>query len=133
MSPHETDRRHFERQILYARPIIIVLSILAILDWPASADSHRCLYFLSAYFLYSLVVIALELLLSDREWYSPLAIDLALIVILIYLSPFAVPIWFPYLFASYASGSRWGLRTAMPVAAVLALLITFLNVFERDA
>src|SRR5216684_4478630 len=133
MSPLETDRRHFERQILYARPIIIVLSILALLDWPASADSHRCLYFLSAYFFYSLVVIALELLLSDREWYSPLAIDLALIVILIYLSPFAVPIWFPYLFASYASGSRWGLRTAMPVAAVLALLITFVNVVERDA
>jgi signal transduction histidine kinase len=133
MSPHETDRRHFERQILYARPIIIVLSILAILEWPASADAHRCLYFLFAYFVYSLGVIALELLLSGREWYSPLAIDIALVVILIYLSPFAVPIWFPYLFASYAAGSRWGLRTAMPLAATLALLITFVNVVERDA
>ena len=133
MSPLETDRRHFERQILYARPIIIVLSILALLEWPATADAHRCRFFLFAYFFYSLGVIVLELLLSDREWYSPLAIDFALIVILIYMSPFAVPIWFPYLFASYAAGSRWGLRTAMPVAAVLALLITFVNVVERDA
>ncbi len=132
MSSLETDRRHFERQILYARPIIIVLSILALLEWPASADAHRCRYFLFAYFFYSLAVIVLELLLSNREWYSPLAIDLALLVILIYLSPFAVPIWFPYLFISYAAGSRWGLRTAVPIAAVFALLITFLNVYERD-
>jgi signal transduction histidine kinase len=133
MSPHDSDRRHFERQILYARPIIILLSILAILEWPASADSHRCLYFLIGYFSYSLAVIALELLLADREWYSPLAIDLVLIAVLIYLSPIAVPIWFPFLFVSYAAGSRWGLRTAIPIAAALALLITFLNIVERDA
>jgi hypothetical protein len=34
MSSHDADRRHFERQILYARPITILLSILAILEWP---------------------------------------------------------------------------------------------------
>jgi signal transduction histidine kinase len=133
MSPHDSDRRHFERQILFARPIIILLSILAILEWPASADSHRCLYFLIGYFGYSLAVIALELLLAARDWYAPLAIDLALIAILIYLSPIAVPIWFPFLFISYAAGSRWGLRTAIPISGALALLITFLNVVERDA
>jgi signal transduction histidine kinase len=133
MSPHDSDRRHFERQILFARPIIILLSILAILEWPASADSHRCLYFLIGYFGYSLAVIALELLLADRDWYAPLAIDLALIAILIHLSPIAVPIWFPFLFISYAAGSRWGLRTAIPISGALALLITFLNVVERDA
>jgi hypothetical protein len=102
-------------------------------EWPASADSHRCLYFLIGYFGYSLAVIALELLLADRDWYAPLAIDLALIAILIYLSPIAVPIWFPFLFISYAAGSRWGLRTAIPISGALALLITFLNVVERDA
>jgi signal transduction histidine kinase len=131
MSPHDSDRRHFERQILYARPITIVLSILAILEWPASADSHRCLYFLFGYLLFSIAVIGLEFLLSGRDWYSPLAIDLALVVVLIYLSPFAVPIWFPFLFISYASGSRWGLRTAIPLTAALALIITFINVVER--
>ena len=135
MSPHDSDRRHFERQILFARPIIILLSILAILEWPASAsaDAHRCLYFLFGYLLFSLAVIGLELMLSDRDWYSPLAIDLVLIVILIYLSPFAVPVWFPFLFISYAAGSRWGLRTAVPLAAALALVITFINVVEREA
>jgi signal transduction histidine kinase len=134
MSPHESDRRHLERQILYARPIIILLSILAILEWPASADAHRCLYFLFGYLLYSLALIAIELVLNGRsEWSAPLPIDLALILVLIYLSPFAVPIWFPFLFASYAAGSRWGLRTAMPLAAGLALVITLVNVVQREA
>jgi signal transduction histidine kinase len=134
MSPHESDRRHLERQILYARPIIILLSILAILEWPASTDAHRCLYFLFGYLLYSLALIAIDLVLNGRrEWSVPLAIDLALIIVLIYVSPFAVPTWFPFLFASYAAGSRWGLRTAMPIAAVLALVITLVNVVEREA
>jgi signal transduction histidine kinase len=134
MSPHESDRRHLERQILYARPIIILLSILAILEWPASIDAHRCLYFLFGYLLYSLALAAIDLILNGRrDWSAPLAIDLALIIVLIYVSPFAVPTWFPFLFASYATGSRWGLRTAMPIAAVLALVITLVNVVEREA
>jgi signal transduction histidine kinase len=134
MSPHESDRRHLERQILYARPIIILLSILAILEWPASIDAHRCLYFLFGYLLYSLALAAIDLVLNGRrEWSAPLVIDLALIIVLIYVSPFAVPTWFPFLFASYAAGSRWGLRTAMPIAAVLALVITLVNVVEREA
>jgi signal transduction histidine kinase len=134
MSPHESDRRHLERQILYARPIIMLLSILAILEWPASTNAHRCLYFLFGYLFYSLALIAIEIVLNGRsEWSAPLAIDLALILILIYVSPFAVPIWFPFLFASYAAGSRWGLRTAMPLAAGLALVITLVNVVQREA
>src|SRR5437870_7622734 len=88
MSPHESDRRHLERQILYARPIIILLSILAILEWPASIDAHRCLYFLFGYLLYSLALAAIDLVLNGRrEWSAPLAIDLALIIVLIYVSP----------------------------------------------
>src|SRR2546425_9509220 len=134
MSPHESDRRHIERQILYARPIIILLSILAILEWPASIDAHRCLYFLFGYLLYSLALVAIDLVLNGRrEWSAPLIIDLGLTIVLIYVSPFAVPTWFPFLFASYAAGSRWGLRTAMPIAAVLALVITLVNVVEREA
>jgi hypothetical protein len=66
MSSPDADRRHFERQILYARPIAILLSILAILEWPASAESHRCLYYLFGYLLLSLLIIGLEMLLSER-------------------------------------------------------------------
>src|SRR5258706_88924 len=32
MSPHQTDRHHFERQIVYSRPVFILLALLAVLD-----------------------------------------------------------------------------------------------------
>jgi signal transduction histidine kinase len=132
MSSHETDRRHFERQILYARPITILLSILAILEWPATSQANRCLYFLFGYLLLSLAIMGLEVLLSEREWHSPLTLDLILLGVLIYLAPFTVPVWFPFLFVSYAAGSRWGLSTAVPIAALLALIITLVDVVDRD-
>jgi signal transduction histidine kinase len=71
-------------------------------------------------------------LLSEREWHSPLVIDLILLGILIYLAPFTVPVWFPFLFLSYAAGSRWRLSTAVPVTALLALIITLVDVVDRD-
>jgi len=132
MSSQDSDRRHFERQILFARPIIIVLSILAILEWPASTNSRRCLYFLFGYLFLSVAMVGLEMLLSEREWHSPLLIDLVMLVILIYLVPFTVPVWFPFLFVSYAAGSRWGMSTATPVTAALALIITLVDVVDRD-
>jgi len=132
MSSHETDRRHFERQIMYARPITILLSILAILEWPATRQSNRCLYFLFGYLLLSLAIMGLEVLLSEREWHSPLTLDLILLGVLIYLAPFTVPVWFPFLFVSYAAGSRWGLSTAVPVTALLALIITLVDVKDRN-
>jgi len=132
MSSHDSDLRHFERQILYARPIIILLSILAILEWPASPAASRCLYFLFGYLLLSLAMIALEIVLSEIDWHTPLIVDLAILLVLIYLVPFTVPVWFPFLFVSYAAGSRWGMRTAMPVSAVLALAITLVDVVDRD-
>jgi len=132
MSSHDADRRHFERQILYARPITTLLSILAILEWPASTESRRCFYFLFGYLLLSLAIIGLEILLSEREWHSPLIVDLILLGVLIYLAPFTVPVWFPFLFLSYAAGSRWGLSTTVPVTALLALIITLVDVVDRD-
>src|SRR5580692_12427368 len=57
MSPHETDRRHLERQIVHARPIVVLLSILALLQQPDPQASKRSISFLVAYVILSLVVI----------------------------------------------------------------------------
>jgi signal transduction histidine kinase len=87
---------------------------------------------LFGYLLLSLAIMGLEVLLSEREWHSPLTLDLILLGVLIYLAPFTVPVWFPFLFVSYAAGSRWGLSTAVPIAALLALIITLVDVVDRD-
>jgi hypothetical protein len=41
MSPHSSDQRYFERQIVYARPIIIFLAILALFELPQSHDVRQ--------------------------------------------------------------------------------------------
>src|SRR5215475_2685286 len=132
MNSQDSDRRHLERQILFARPIIIVLSILATLEWPSSAIARRCLVFLFGYLVLSLAIIGLEILLTERDWHSPLLIDLIMLVVLIYLVPFTVPVWFPFLFVSYAAGCRWGMSTSTPLTAALALIITLVDVVDRD-
>jgi signal transduction histidine kinase len=132
MSPHQTDRLHYERQIVFARPIIVLLSILALLEQPPSRDSHRSLTFLVTYLLLSLGVIQLERLLSNRAWHLPLACDLLALALFMYLSPSAIPVWFPYMFICYVAGIRWGIDSALPLAGGLSLLVVLLTAGNGD-
>src|SRR6267378_8600442 len=105
MSPHESDRRHFERQIVFARPIIIILALLAVFELTPSPQSSRSISFLIAYLILSILVILIEDFLYDNDWHLPLVCDLLALAFFIYICPAAVPIWFPYLFVCYAAGS----------------------------
>jgi signal transduction histidine kinase len=132
MSPHETDRRHFERQIAFARPIIILLSILALLEQPLTPSVRRAISFLIAYLLLSFAVILLERLLRNRPWHLPLACDLLALGVFLFLSPAAVAVWFPFLFVCYGAGSRWGLRSAIPLAGTLSLALVLRTAFQGE-
>jgi len=44
MSAYQTDRSHFERQILFARPIFVLLALLAALEQPSSRQERRSLH-----------------------------------------------------------------------------------------
>ena len=132
MSPHETDRRHFERQIAYARPIIIFLSILALLEQPLTLAVHRAVSFLIAYLLLSFAVIFLEWILRNRPWHLPLACDLLALGVFLFLSPAPVAVWFPFLFVCYAAGSRWGLSSAIPLAGTLSLALVLRTAFQGE-
>ena len=127
MSPHETDRRHLERQIVLARPIVVFLSLLASLQQTNPQPATRSISFLVAYFIVSLCVIAIERLLRKRGWRLPIACDLLALLVLMYISPTSVPVWFPYLFVCWVAGMRWGLRLAIPLAGALALTLVLLT------
>jgi hypothetical protein len=105
MSPHETDRRHLERQIVYARPIIVLLSLLALLQQPNPADAKRSISFVIAYLIVSLALIPVERFLRKRAWHLPIACDLLALGFFMYISPLSVPVWFPYLFVCWVAGS----------------------------
>src|ERR1700692_4291150 len=132
MSPHESDRRHIERQIAYARPIIILLALIALFEHTPSHHAQRPISFLIAYFILSLLAVPFERMLSALSWHLPLACDLLALGIFMYVSPSTVPAWFPYLFVCYAAGMRWGMRVAFPIAGGLALILVMLTVVKGE-
>jgi signal transduction histidine kinase len=123
MSPHQTDRHHFDRQIVYARPVFILLALLAVLEQPPSPALQRSVSFLIAYLIVSLAVTQLERLLRKRSWHLPLLCDLLALGYFIYISPSTVPVWFPFMFICYAGGIRWGLGLTVPLAGALSLVL----------
>jgi len=132
MSPHESDRRHFERQVSLARPIIIILALLAVFELGPSRQASRSVSFLIGYLIFSLLAILVEDFLQDRDWRLPLVIDLFALAFFIYVCPAAVPAWFPYLFICYAAGSRWGFQFAVPVAGLISLSIVLVSAARSD-
>jgi signal transduction histidine kinase len=132
MSPGKSDRRHFERQHEYARPIIIFLALLALFERPGSHAAHRAVSFLIGYLVLSLLVIALDVVFRERPVHLPLVCDFIALVIFMFLSPSTVPAWFPYLFICYAAGIRWGLRAAIPLAGILSLSLVFLTAYNGE-
>jgi signal transduction histidine kinase len=127
MSPHSTDRYQLDRQIAFARPILIFLSLLAVLEQPASPSVRRAASFLIAYFIVSLLVLQLERILRKRRWHLPLICDLLALAVFMFISPSSVPVWFPYVFVCWIAGLRWGHRGALPLAGILALALVYLT------
>jgi signal transduction histidine kinase len=132
MSPHESDRRHIERQIAYARPIVALLALIALLEQIPYSHAHHTIYFLIAYLFLAVFALLFERMLSGLTWHLPLACDLMALGFFIYLSPTTVPAWFPYLFVCYAAGIRWGLRVAFPMAGGLALLLVMITAVKGE-
>jgi signal transduction histidine kinase len=132
MSPHQTDRHHFDQQIANARPVFILLALLAMLEQPPSREAHRSASFLVAYLIVALVVTQLERLLRKRGWHLPLACDILALGFLMYISPSTVPVWFPYMFICYAGGIRWGSSLTLPLAGALSLVLVFLTAVKGE-
>jgi signal transduction histidine kinase len=132
MNPHETDRRHFERQIASARPIIVLLTLIALLEQTSSRSARRSITFLLVYLFIALAAVLFEKVLSDRSRHLPLAVDLVALGYFMLISPSSVPAWFPYLFVCYVAGIRWGLSSAFPLAGLLSLELVLLTAVKGE-
>jgi signal transduction histidine kinase len=132
MNPHETDRRHIERQIAYARPITVLMTLIALLQQPSSLHANRPISFLIGYLILSFCAIIFEKIFPSRTWHLPLFVDLVALGYFMIVSPSMVPAWFPYLFVCYVAGIRWGLNSAFPLAGLLSLEIILLTVVKGE-
>jgi signal transduction histidine kinase len=132
MSFQQSDRLHFERQILYGRPFLILLSILALLERASAREARPSLTLLLAYMALALAAIPLQHLLRTRDWHLPLLCDLLALVFFMYISPSSVAVWFPYAFVCFAAGIRWGLDAALPLAGALSLAMVLFTVHAGE-
>src|SRR5438445_180350 len=79
--------------------------------------------FLLGYLIFALVVISAEELFRKGGWHLPLVVDLAALIVFLFISPSEVAIWFPYLFVAFAAGIRWGLHRAIVLAGAVSLAL----------
>jgi signal transduction histidine kinase len=132
MNPHETDRRHLERQITYARPIMVLLALIALLQQGPLQGTRRPITFLVAYLVVALLSLVVERILKNFSWHLPLVCDLLALGFFMVITPSMVPAWFPYLFVCYVAGIRWGLSSAFPLAGLLSLELVLLTAVRGE-
>jgi signal transduction histidine kinase len=108
MLSDSAERLHLERQVTLARAIFAGLSLVALLETPRVAVHRAPFVFLSIYFLVALSSALGERFVGDGRFRIPLAVDLLVLAIFLYLTPSASPFWFLFLFVVFelASGGK---------------------------
>ena len=125
MQPLAAERRHLERQITYARPILLVLALVDLLEQPPAGRGPHAVLFVTAYLCVSLVLAVIQNLQWIGEVRLPLLFDLAALAAFLLLTLSVVAFWFLYLFVALAVGIRWRMRSSVILAGVVtfALLV----------
>src|ERR1700680_1091579 len=108
MQPLAAERRHLERQITFARPILMVLALVDLLDRPPADRGPHAVLFVTIYLCVSLFLGAIQ----DLQWIGevrlPLPFDLAALAAFLLLTRSVVAFWFLFLFVDLGGGLRWG-------------------------
>jgi signal transduction histidine kinase len=125
MQPLAAERRHLERQITYARPILMVLALVDLLERSSSQRGPHAVLFITVYLCVSLILAAVQNLQWIGDVFLPLGVDLAALAAFLILTKSVVAFWFLYLFVSLAVGIRWRMRSSVMFAGVVtfALLV----------
>jgi signal transduction histidine kinase len=123
MESESSHRRNFERQLTFARPIIVLLALLALLDHPLTPSSGSAFTFLLGYLIFAVTLVIFYRVFEARNLFLPLIIDLGALVLFLYLSPWQTAVWFPYLYVAFAAGGRWGSRAAVFLLGALSLAL----------
>ena len=125
MQPLAAERRHLERQITFARPILMVLALVDLLERPPIQRGPHAVLFVTAYLCVSLVLAAIQNVQWIGEVRLPLPLDLAALAAFLVLTKSVVAFWFLYLFVALAVGIRWRMRSSVILAGVVtfALLV----------
>lgn len=95
-------KRQLEKLVNVARPVALVLALLALTETPESAAARVATIFLAGYFFVATAVVAAERVARFERIYFPPEIDAIALAIFVALTPSLAPFWLFYLFAVFA-------------------------------
>ncbi|MGH9865329.1 MAG: sensor histidine kinase [Candidatus Acidiferrales bacterium] len=101
MSTETSEKRQLGKLVNVARPVALLLALLALKETPNDGATSIATIFLAAYFLVSIVVVAVERAARFRRIPFPPEIDAVALAVFIGLTPSLGPFWLFYLFAVF--------------------------------
>lgn len=102
MSTEASGKRQLEKLVNVARPVALLLALLALKETPESAAARIATIFLAGYFFAAIVVVAAECVARIERIYFPPEIDAIALAIFVAFAPSLAPFWLFYLFAVFA-------------------------------
>ena len=95
-------KRQLEELVNVARPVALILALLALKETPESSAARAATIFLAGYFFVAILVLAAERVAGIERIYFPPEIDAIALAIFVALTPSLAPFWLLYLFAVFA-------------------------------
>jgi signal transduction histidine kinase len=125
MQPHAAERRHLERQIVFARPIFLVLGLLDLTVLQPGPPAWLPIGFLTAYLATALALIWLTSLRQGRALSPPVWLEILALGVFLILTPSMAAFLYLLLFLAFVTGVRWGMERVVLFCGVatLALLV----------
>lgn len=125
MEPHAAERRHLERQVVFARPIFLVLALLDLTVIQPGTPAWTPTVFLSVYLA---VALAFMWVAGSKPMHVrdiPTWMDLLALAVFLAITPSMAAFLYLMLFVAFAAGIRWGMERVVLFCgiATLALLV----------
>ena len=110
MPLENNERLYLERQVTLARAVIAALSLVALVETPGAPVRRSSLTFLTAYLVLALAAALVERFTGNVRLRIPLAFDIFVVIVLVYLTPSVPAFWFLFPFTVFAIATRGNAR-----------------------
>ena len=121
MSLDHTERLYLERQVTLARAVIATLSLVALVEIPGVQVQRISLTFLAVYLTLALAEALVERFAPRTRFRIPLALDLAVLIAFVYLTPSVPAFWFLFPFTVFALAMRGNTRAMLALIGIAAV------------
>ncbi len=125
MEAHAAERRHLERQIVFARPIFLVLALLDLTVLQPGQPMWLGTGFVGVYLALAVVLVWFAGIRQVRAWNIPMWLELLALAVFLAITPSMAAFLYLMLFVAFVTGVRWGLKRVVLFcgAATLGLLV----------